>query len=33
MYEDNERFCLFPRTQSSRQIWYYYIYDEDGKRL
>ena len=29
---EDDRFVLFPRTQSGKVIWYYYIYDQNGKR-
>ena len=33
MEETNEKFCILPRRQREKTIWYYYIYDEDGKRI
>lgn len=29
---EDDRFVLFPRTQKGKVIWYYYIYDQNGKR-
>ena len=33
MNEGNERFGIFPRTQRSKKIWYYYFYNEAGIRV
>ena len=29
---EDDRFVLFPRTQRGKVTWYYYIYDQNGKR-
>ena len=29
---EDDRFVLFPRTQRGKVIWYYDIYDQNGKR-
>ncbi len=29
---EDDRFVLFPRKQREKVIWYYYIYDQNGKR-
>ena len=30
---EEDRFVLFPRTQSGHIKWYYYIYDQNGNRM
>ena len=29
---EDDRFVLFPRTQKGNVTWYYYVYDQNGKR-